>query len=310
MLQAQKLLVTGVTGNLGGSLAAALAPHNEVWTLGRFGKPGQREFWNGKGLHTVVGDLANPPYEGLPDDFDYVIHCAANCNPDSFEQGMRDNPEASALLMTHCRKAKGFLHISTVGVYAPTPDPLHQQEETDLTGGCAMLRHYEGTKLAAEGAVRATARLLNLPTIICRLGVQYGVYKDGGMLGIFLKMLLAGRPIPLPKGRGNVLRPISDDDVVEFLEPLLKAAAVPPPTVNLAGDEDMPTVEIMEHFGRLAGVKPTFASENIFEYPTLLPSFERRRAITGPCKVPLREGLTRMYEQMHERLRAELASAA
>jgi nucleoside-diphosphate-sugar epimerase len=39
--------------------------------------------------------------------------------------------------------------------------------------------HYTGTKAAGEGAVRAMARVLSLPTVICRMDVQYGTWRQG-----------------------------------------------------------------------------------------------------------------------------------
>jgi UDP-glucuronate 4-epimerase len=305
MLKGKKILVTGLTGNLAGSIAYALAPHNEVWGLARYGTPGQREYWEKVGVHTVVGDYASGNFDGVPDDFDYVIHSAAvSHGGESFEVSMRANAEGPLLLMAHCRKAEAFLHVSTIGVYAENRDPNHEYREDDLTGS-AIMGHYPGTKLAGEGAVRGMARYLGLPTIICRLGVQYGIFSQGGLLGIMLKMLLDGQTVLLPKGRTNIIRPISDDDVVGFIEPLLNAATVPAVTVNLAGDEDMHTKDILEHFGKLAGIKPVIEFSDLIDYPTILADPTRRRQITGPCKVPLREGLTRMYEGINQRLRAQ-----
>lgn len=308
MLKGKKILVTGLTGNLAGSIAYALAPHNDVWGLARYAKSGQREYWDGRGVHTVVGDYASGKYGGLPDDFEYVIHAAANTLPESFEAAMYANAEGPGLLMAHCHKARAFMHISATGVYAENPDPNHRYREDDLTGS-AIMGHYDGSKLAGEGAVRAMARQLNLPTIICRLGIQYGTFSRGGLLGILLKVMLDGHPVPLPKKEThtNIIQPISDDDVVEFLEPLLNAAAVPAVTVNLAGDEVMALEDILEHFGELAGAKPkiVYPDGDVYTYPTVYVDTTLRQKITGPCKVPLREGLTRMYQGMHERLREE-----
>ncbi len=302
MLKDKKVLLTGLTGNLGGSIAAALAPENDLWGYARYSRQGQREFWEQKGVNTVVGDFAEGRFDALPTDFDYVIHCAANCAPESFAQGMHDNPQGTAMLMAHCRNARAFLHISTIGVYAPNPDPEHAYVETDLTGGSVMGLHYEGTKLAAEGAAWGMSKHLGLPTTVARLGVQYGTYHDGGMLGIFLGMMLAGQPVPLPEHQSNIIQPISDDDVVRFVGPLLDAADVPPTLVNLGGGLAIATQEVMAHFGKLAGVEPDFAHGG-FEYPTYQLDTEKRRSITGPCQVPIKEGLTRMYEVMAPRLK-------
>jgi UDP-glucuronate 4-epimerase len=300
MLQGKKLLVTGITGNLGGSIAHALAPHNEAWGFARFGRAGQREYWERNGIRTVVGDCADGTFEGLPDDFDYVIHCAAATGPASFDEGMRGNPVASGLLMAHCQRVNAFLHISTAGVYSEHADPNHLYHEDDLTGS-SIIGHYEGTKLAAEGAVHAMSCYLGLPTIICRLGVQYGAFHQGGLLGMILSMILAGQTVPLPAKRSGIIRPISDADVVDFLEPLLGAASVPPVTVNLAGDEDINLREVIEIFGQLAGVTPHFELSDAIDYPNIRVDNTERLSITGPCRVPVLEGLVKMYEDIRSR---------
>ncbi len=304
MLKGKKILVTGLTGNFGGSLAYALARDNDVWGFARFGRPGQQKYWEGVGVHTVVGDCAASAYPGLPDDFDYVIHSAADTQPASFEAGMRGNAEAPARLMAHCRKARAFMHISTAAMYAMHPDPRHEYTEEDPVGSASQV-HYEGTKLAGEGAVRGMAAYLGLPTVVCRLGLQYGSFRTGGLLGIILKTVLDGAPVLLPAAQTNVLRPISDDDAVRFLEPLLNAASTPPLTVNLAGDEDISTQDVVKLFGELAGVAPQIVMTDIFDYPTCLYDARRRRQIAGACQVPLKDGLKRMYQSLHERLRTE-----
>jgi UDP-glucuronate 4-epimerase len=310
MLKGHKLLVTGLTGNLGGSIVEALRGDNEVWGIARFTRQGQLEHWQARGVHTVVGDCADGTFEGLPDDFDYVIHCAANTAPATFEQGMRDNVDGTALLMAHCRKAKAFLHISTVVVYAENPDKEHWYTEQDPTGGTIGLRHYGGTKLASEGAVRAMSVYLKLPTIICRLAVQYGQYGRGGIPGGFMRAIRDDQPIPLPARQINVHMLISDEDVVRFCEPLLKAAAAPPVTVNLAGDMPVKSVDLIEHLGELMGKKPHYFFSDKLDYCTLNVDPARRMAITGPCQVDWRDGIRRMYEARKDDTEVYKASAA
>jgi UDP-glucuronate 4-epimerase len=303
MLQGHKILVTGLTGNLGGSLAQGLLANNEVWGFARYSREGQRDYWQNAGVHTVVGDCAEGTFAGLPDDFDYVINSAANTGPVSFEAGMRDNAEGTALLMAHCRKAQAFMHISAAAVYAQYPERDRWYTEGDLTGSYG-LGHYNGTKLASEGAVRAMAVHLKLPTIICRLGVQYGVHHQGGLPGIFLRMLLAGQTIPLPAQQSNLHMLISDDDIVRFLEPTLKAACVPAVTINFAGDEPVSSMELIEHLAKLAGKKADYVFSDAINYPTVKLDPTRRKAITGPCQVPWREGIARMYAEFKDKVPA------
>ena len=302
MLKGHKILLTGLTGNLGGSIADALVDDNELWGLARFSREGQREFWQQRGVHTVVGDCAEGEFTGVPMDFDYVIHCAAANPPDTFEEGMRGNAQVTGRLMAHCHRARAFMHLSTVGVYSEHADPSHEYREEDVTGS-SIMGHYEGTKLAAEGAVWALSTCFGIPAIICRLGVQYGCFDRGGLLGLILRAVLQGETVYLPKYRTNVIRPISDDDVIGFLPALLGAATVPPTTVNLAGDEDIATREVVDIFAELAGVTPHIELTEAVDYPTIRVNGDRRRAIAGDCRVPLRDGIRRMYHNLAPKLR-------
>ena len=201
MIRNSKVLVTGITGNVGGAVADALLGDHEVWALARFTRPGQLEHWRSKGIRTVVGDLAVDDLDTLdPQGFDYVAHLAANTAPACIRDTLRDNAEGVGVLMAHCRDAKAFLHVSAAGVYTPSSDWRHQYKESDPVGS-ADNTLYTGSKVAGEGAALTMARVLDLPTVICRLGHQYGNDKDGGLPGIVLRMMLAGQPIPLRRAR-------------------------------------------------------------------------------------------------------------
>lgn len=309
MLKGKKVLITGLTGNTGGTIAEALAPHNELWGLARYSREGQREFWERMNVRTVVGDYAKKEFDELPDDFDYVLHIAANTRPDTVEQGLKDNSDGVAYLMDFCRKAKAFLHVSTAGVYnAPKRDPESLFSEDDALGG-GSIGFYTGTKQVGEGAVRAMSEYLNLPTVICRLAVQYGKYKYGGMPGMFLDFLLAGKPVPLRSGWSNRHSLISNDDLAWMIEPLLSAASVPATTLNWGGDVAVPAVEMIEYLAALAGVEPQWIVTDD-GLPSLPVDPARRLAVTGPCRVDWKDGLKEMYESLIDVKRANLASAS
>lgn len=306
MLTNKKILLTGLTGNVGGTVAEALAPGNELWGLARYSRPGQREHWDEVGVRTIVGDYVSGDMPGLPDDFDYVIHLGVNNTPATSDEGMRDNAEGVGLLMQHCRKAKAFLHMSTVGVYAQHPDPNHVYTEEDPLG-IASLGHYNGSKIAGEGVARAMCRVLGLPTIICRLGAQYGHFSEGGIPAYFLRWMMEGRPIALRRGWSNRHALISNDDIVRFIEPALEAASVPATVVNFGGDENVSSLEIIDHLASMSALPGKWiecGEDDGFPSTPIDPS--RRMAITGPCQVDWKTGLNRLYDAVHDRLREEV----
>lgn len=309
MLENSKILITGLTGSYAGSLAAGLSANNEVWGFARFSRPGQLEYWQKAGVHTVVGDCTDPQYPGLPDDFDYVIHSAADCVPASHINGMRGNAEAPARLMWHCRKTKGFLHVSSAAIYDRHPDPEHLHSEEDPVG-CAAQLHYEGTKLAGEGAVWAMSQTFGIPAIICRLGLQYGAFGNSGLFGAILRAVVEQTPVYLPERQTNILQPISDDDSLRFMGPLLRAATCPPPIVNLAGDESISTQEIIGIFASEAGLDPEIVLTDAFDYNTLLYDSTRRRELAGDCEVTVREGFVRMFHAHVDRLLTDYPGGA
>jgi len=304
MLEGKTIVLTGLTGRVGGAFASALATGNEVHGLARFSQAGQRAFWEKTGITTHVCDLASGGFAGIPTAPDYVVHVAANVAPRTPIEGLRDNAEGSGLLLHHCRGAKAFLHVSTTGVYLQHPDPSHlYREDVDLLGG-GYLGHYTGTKIAAEGAVRAMARALDVPLAICRLDVQYGTFSTGGLPVARLGMLLRGEPIRLPKARPVYHTPVSDDDLIAFIEPCLAAASRPPLTVNWGGDEAVLVETYLDYMADLAGVRAVYAYADDVPWRSCNVDNTRRLTITGPCRVSWRDGLKRLVEFWAPRLRA------
>jgi UDP-glucuronate 4-epimerase len=135
MLTGQRILMTGMTGQVGGSLATQLAPENEVFGLARYTASGSRERVESMGVIPIVGDYTTGDFTGVPSDVDYVIHVAADCVPESIDEGIRQNAEGTGLLLNHCPKAKGWFYTSTTGVYWDHPDDQYAYRETDRCGG-------------------------------------------------------------------------------------------------------------------------------------------------------------------------------
>ncbi len=99
MLKNARLLMTGLTGQLAGSIAAILAPHNEIYGLARYSKPGSKEAVEALGIIPIVCDYTSGDFTGVPNDFDYVFHAAADVFPADIETGLKQNAEGTGLLL-------------------------------------------------------------------------------------------------------------------------------------------------------------------------------------------------------------------
>jgi nucleoside-diphosphate-sugar epimerase len=122
MLCGEKILVTGPAGQIAAPLCRFLAADNEVWGIARFGAPGARAASEALGVTTRVVDLADGDFSEVPTDFTYLLHLAAAIGPSTdYDQSLRVNAEATGLLLSHCRKVKAALVMSTCSVYNRPP---------------------------------------------------------------------------------------------------------------------------------------------------------------------------------------------
>jgi nucleoside-diphosphate-sugar epimerase len=291
MLEGTKILITGATGQVVRGAAYELAERNEVWCLGRFGDPAVRAELESRGMVLAHWDMANDTALDVPDDFTHVLHAAVlRENYQDFDAAVDVNCLGAAVLMHHCRNAHAFLHVSTTGVYKPLA-PDHLNLETDPLGGARGTIHeaYGVGKLAAEGTVRALARVLGLPTTIARMNVAIGPYGHGGVVARFYHSLAAGEPIPIAD-EPTWCSPIHTDDVARQVPALWDAAAVPAAIVNWCGDEAVSTDDLMAQIADLAGLALT---TRVGDSPLRMTAADptKRRAITGPCRIPWREAV-------------------
>jgi UDP-glucuronate 4-epimerase len=301
MLAGQKVLLTGVTGRIGEAIAERFARSCELWGLARYSTEGSIEKTRERGVVPVIGDYATGELSQVPTDFDYVVHVAADVAPHSAEAGMRANSDGAARLMKHCRSAKAFLHMSTTGVYKQHPDPnFIYSESADLGGQSGG--QYSPTKLAGEGAVRAGAIILDLPTVICRQNVQYGgAHVPGGLFDHYLDAFIESGEVPVPTDREHVCGALHVDDICDFVEPSLKAASVPATIVNWGGDEAVRWRDVFEYVGTLVGTAPRFVPTSGFElhHPSCMPDPAHRMNLVGRARVDWRLGIRRSLEVRH-----------
>jgi nucleoside-diphosphate-sugar epimerase len=308
MLAGRKVLLTGLTGRIGAAIAERFAGSCELWGLARYTREGSLEQAKGLGVIPVRGDYASGELAELPTDFDYVLHVAADVAPKSAEAGMAANSDGAAWLMKHCRAAKAFLHVSATGIYKQNPDPNFAYAETAELGGFYG-GQYAPTKLAGEGAARAAAIILELPTVICRQNVQYGgPHVNGGLIDRYLDVFVETGEAFLPPEGPLIIGPIHEDDICDLVEPSLRLAAVPAEVVNWGGDELVDWQEMFEYAGALLGKAPRFTRKPEFAFPNCFPDTAKRLRIAGPCKVTWREGVRRSLQIRHPGIRLNEAA--
>ena len=298
MLSGEKILVTGPAGRIATGLCRSLVGENEVWGIARFGDPETRDKVESMGVVTRQIDYADGDFGDLPDDFDYLLHIAADFSDDDYERALRVNAEGTGLLLNHCRRAKAALVMSTLTVYKPKADPLHAYREDDPIGDQLIPPlTYSISKIAEEAVARTCARMLDLPITIARMGSAYGA--EGGLPAWHLHAIAAGEPVktrfdPIPYS------PIHDDDIAAQLEPLLGAASVPATIVNWCGDQPVTVQEWCAYFGELLGVDAKVEVDPAPEGVSRgsVGDTTKRRSITGPCLVDWKDGFRRMAKQL------------
>jgi nucleoside-diphosphate-sugar epimerase len=298
MLSGEKILITGPAGRIAYGLARHLAPHNEVWGIARFSNAATRAKVDALGVTTRVVDIASGDFSELPQDFSYLLHIAADFSESDYERALRVNAEGTGLLLQHCREAKAALVMSTITTYKPHPDPWHAFGEDDPIGDQLIPPlTYSISKIAEEAVARTSARALDLPVTIARMGAAYS--DQGGLPAWHMDEIAAGRPVvtrwdPIPYS------PIHDDDICEQVEPLLEAASVPATIVNWAGDDAVSVQEWSAYFGELMGVE---AKVEVHEIPGAsrgsVGDPTKRQSITDPCRVHWKDGFRRLVEHFH-----------
>lgn len=302
MLKNSRLLMTGVTGQIGSSIARLLAPHNEILGLARFTKPESRAMVESLGVRPVTCDYTTGDFTGVPDDVDYVLHVAADVFPADIDVGVRENAEGTGLLFNHFRKAKAWIYVSTTGVYWDHPDPWYRYKETDRLGGSTRITDrfaYGTSKFAGEAVARTLSRIHNVPVTIPRMNWSYGTGGRGGLPGKLITSVHDGEPINRHPDWENVGSPIHEDDFSGQIEGFFDIATVGGTILNWAGDEATSIERLVPWLARVMGRDYSFnVTRNAISYPRATDN-TRRIAAVGPCKVRWQDGFRRLIRHYY-----------
>lgn len=300
MLNGEKILVTGVAGQIAFPIARLLAEQNEVWGLARFSKPDDRQRVSDAGITPVACDLGSGDFSDVPTDFTYVVHLAASLAPDwDYDAAIRANAEGTGLLLQHLRSAKGALVMSTHSVYRPQDDPMYVFTEESPLGECNSTHTptYSVSKISQEATARFASRAFGVPVTIARMNASFG--PNGGLPAMHVDALANGLDITT-RWDPCMYSPIYEDDINMQVSDMLQAATSPATIVNWGGDDAVSVQEWAAYAGELMGLDPVVGVAPIDN--TLRGSIAdntRRLSITGPCTVDWREGIRRTVAARH-----------
>jgi UDP-glucuronate 4-epimerase len=302
-LRGAKVVVTGVTGQVGEPVARALARDNDVYGAARFHDETARHRLEAAGVHCVAIDLATGDVGALPADADHVLNFAV-AKTNDWDVDLQANSGGLAWLMEHHQKARSFLHCSSTGIYKPMGH--HVFSETDPLGDnhgvWPFLRTYSISKIAAEATARWAAQRFALPTTIARLSVPYG--DRGGWPAIHLEMMINGSDVPVHLDAPSIYHPLHEDDIVGMVPGLLGAASVPATIVNWGGDEAASIEEWCGYLSELTGVPVTFAPTTD-TIDSVDIDLTKMHALVGPTTVRWKDGMKRMVRARHPELVAD-----
>lgn len=294
-LNGAKILITGPTGQVALPVVEHYAKIADVYALARFSDDASRVNIEKLGAKTLKADLADPKsLAGLPDDFDYVLNFAVVKTGD-FEYDLAANGEGVGYLMTHCKKAKAFLHFSSTAVYEYAGHEARAEDAPLGDNHRLMFPTYSIAKIAAETVCRFVARQQGIPTTIARLSVPYG--DNGGWPFFHLLMMKEGIPIDIHPEGPNYYNLLHVEDYIAKIPYLLAAASTEVTTTNFGGSQKVAIEEWCAYLQELSGFEPVFnKTDKAFGSLAIDPS--RMHSLVGETQVDWKQGILAMVKNL------------
>lgn len=283
-----RVLVTGGTGFLGGSLARALNKLGyEVTATGRNEAKGEE--LRREGIAFVACDLADTEkMVQLCDRQDYVFHCGALSSTwGQYSYFYDSNVIGTRNILEGCRRYEvgRLIYVSTPSLYFDYTDRLDISESAPLPHKAANA--YAETKRIAEQEVdRAFAA--GLPVITIRPRAIFGP-GDQAILPRLLRANRQGR-VPLINGGQALIDMSYIDNVVEAL---LQCMSSPEHTLgkkyNITNGEPLPLIHLLERLftsleeplrGKKISYRTAYAAASLLEWKARLTRSEKEPLLT------------------------------
>jgi len=297
-LRGKSIVVTGVTGQVAGPVAVALARENKVVGAARFKDGAARDRLEGAGVRCVPIDLATGDVAALPSDADYVINFASQSmvaeswiNPEHWYQ---TNVVANVRLHEKLRKMdfiKKYVHISTPEVYGSCSGNVTEAQVFNPS------TPYAASRAACDLHLLTFFKQYKFPVTFTRAANVYGpgqqLYRIIPRTMLFIRL---GRKLQLHGGGRSVRSFIHLEDVSDGTLRVARQGQ-PGEGYHFSTPLYLSIRELVEKICSTMNVKFEEVVEVVGDRPGkdqayLLDSTKARKTLGWDAKVSLEQGLS------------------
>jgi len=319
MVEGKRIVITGGAGFIGSTLAARLAPRNQIVVYDNFHRNvlERLPLASHKNLTLVRGDVTSlEPLRRAVEGAQIVVHAAAIAGIDNVARRpadtMRINLLGTANALEAARRAGGcerFVGFSTSEVFGSLAYNV-EEANPSVIGATGEIRWiYATSKLAGEHLAYAYHKQYGLPTVTVRPFNVYGPGQIGeGALHVFVRKALKGEDIAI-FGHGTQIRAwCYIDDMVDGLCRCLSHPSAVGEVFNIGNPRAVTTVyglaqtvcRVLDARSRIV-FQPALAAD----IQLRIPHVEKSRTLIGfEAKVDLEEGIQRTAQWYAEQIDA------
>lgn len=294
IIQGQKVLVTGASGQCGRGFVHVLGQKNEVHGVSRFVDERIRDEVERAGCTIWKMDMGTERPDELPTDFDIVIHGATTWGSDDTlldqDQSFHVSCQFVADLMHRNAGAK-FALLSTGSVYKMVEGTC-REDETPVDGDST----YTMEKIAMAQMARWMGHTFGRPWVVLRYFYPFAPYVPHPKVDVMLKGQVYG------DARARQPRTYIQNHMFQTLM-ALDYAKPDGEVLNSATTEVFTGGEAAQVGARVAGIEPepkAFVNEAPPTRPGHIVDTEKLRRMVGPSPISLEEGLRRYLRARRE----------
>ncbi|HRQ36906.1 MAG TPA: NAD(P)-dependent oxidoreductase [Chloroflexota bacterium] len=256
-LQGKRVLVTGVTGFIGGRLAQRLAAEEGAIVTGTGRNLAKASFLTEAGVTLQSLDLHDEAaLHTAVSNQDYIFHTAAWVGggrmKDDVDEAMAINVTAVETLirLAHEAGVRRVITVSSIAAYG-RPDKLEIDEETSLDTSQADV--YGRTKALGDIRAREVGAALGQEVVVVRPALVYGPRSAAWTVSL-VKLIQNGTPVLFGDGSGHAW-PVYIDNLIDGMLLTAVQPGVTGEAFNFC-DTAVTWQTFLGHYGQMCGRKP------------------------------------------------------